>query len=224
MATAVVLGLLAMDKNEPQPTGNAPGLEQAVLDRLTDIDRRLALLEASPGSVPPIHPLSNPSEIKQLIERIDNLEKRDASSMQGLEQTYQNPTRGLLRPQTDAVAAQPAPAEIAASHFQEAGALGADDTEYLEDLDSIFDQGELPNTTLSQIDCRAGYCRLEYSIGKSADNYSTSSEGNGNYSDSSIEENELTLKLAEKYGQGITMYKSTSPDGKKVVYIKHGRE
>ena len=38
------------------------------------------------------------------------------------------------------------------------------------------------------------------------------------------EENEMILKLADKYGQDIPMYMSTSAEGEKVIYIKHGRE
>ena len=221
MAAAVVLGWLATDKNQPQSKGYVPELEQAILDRLSDIDRRLALIEATPKPMPHIQPVSNSPEIHQLRERIDNLEQGEAP-VQGLEESYPKPIKDKRR--LEAVPSKPKPAEVAASHFQESGNLNAEDAEDLEDVESIFDQAELPNTTFSQIDCRAGYCRLEYSVRQNAEYSSSSIERNEHYSSLSIEENEMILKLADKYGQDIPMYMSTSAEGEKVIYIKHGRE
>jgi hypothetical protein len=78
----------------------------------------------------------------------------------------------------------------------------------LENAAPLFEAGELATLEFQQADCRSNYCRLVYR------------DQSPNSAESAIAENELSLLLAEKYGQGITIKGGEHRGNVRVIYIE----
>jgi hypothetical protein len=217
LVAIVAIAWLLLSDDRPQPGSVAnPALEQLLMERLAEIDTRLDAIQSSSGQVvvsaPKNPPAALESEVKALMERIAVLEKREADSATKSTPSAIDPQKARERLMANIAQSSAAMNEppAAATHFEESDNLDASERVALEDVESIFESDELPNTTLSSVNCREGYCRMEYKVNEAIDPATKE-----------IEENELILKLAQKYGSGTNVYMGMPPaDGSMQIYIE----
>jgi hypothetical protein len=221
----VAITWLLLSDNRRQPSSANPAHDQVVLERLESIDSRLDVIdsrldviESGPGqigvSVPNNTPAAVESELKALIERIAVLEERETAERTSSRSDVvpRSVEEKLMARQQSKAARNEPPA--AATHFEESDNLEASEQVALEDVETIFESADLPNTMLSSVNCKEGYCRMEYKVNEAIDPATKE-----------IEENEMFLKLNEKYGNGTKVHMGRpTEDGSMQIYIELPRE
>lgn len=185
---------------QPDQTPLIHSLEQ----RLADLEERLLALE-----------LHEPGAVEQMTGAVDFDERLAALEVQLRRQPgYQQYTGSGQGPGPADVLSGEEAEQLRIESLEQAFD-GDDNAEpasqvALENVENIFDSEELDLLEFRQIDCREHYCRLAY------ESYSAGTAAN------SIAESELILKLAEKYGNGITVHGGEHNGGSKSVYIEMG--
>ena len=175
-------------------------------NRLTDLERRLRLLE---GVEPPSPALAvaNPDidDLRQRLESIEAQLRRIPDAPGTAQYSSAFPLEGdTATPEEENQARLASLREAFANDDNADPALQAE----LENAAPLFDAEAVSGFEFRQANCRANYCLLEYE------------DRTANGAEAAIAENELYLLLAEKYGQGISIRGGERSGNARAIYIE----
>jgi len=217
---AVVLSSISLLANREQNTVFKPPEEDRSVELLIQLEGRVSTLEehaskmvlTSDETVEAVQPA--PEVLSGLEQRIVALEDRveHRAYEEAAPLVAPQDQRGFMQkfhqPRADDFQAEHAAVSEA---YMQADNLDSNERGQLESVNGIFDEAALDNIFFSRMDCRTGYCRMEYTINEESDPLVLA-----------VEENEMLLQLGSKYGDNATFHMVNTEHSQHVLFIELG--